>query len=172
MLCTKILNQWIYIFWKVPLCHWVSGFRYSEGSQCLHLQGQAGQVQTTVSSFNYVTLEMQALRFFKISASTHPVKTVSHPRRPASSATLLWELHNLLLQQCLTLLWLCSPSPSQQSETMMTWHLKFQCCCRSNRNMDISVWPYGSATVSQYCLLHMDSVAPLEGLSGPVCTQT
>lgn len=101
-----------------------------------------------------------------------PSDTMSHPRRPESSAILLWELHNLQLWQRSVFLWLCSPSPSQQSGILMTGYLKFQCCCRSNGNMGIFVWPNGSATDSQYCLLHVDSMVPLEGLSGPVCAQT
>lgn len=53
-----------------------------------------------------------------------PSDTVSLPRRHESLAKLLWELHNLQLRQHPTLLWLCSPSPSQQSGILMTGHLK------------------------------------------------
>lgn len=52
-----------------------------------------------------------------------PSDTASYPRRPESLANLLWELHNLQLQQHPTLLWLHSPSPSQQSGILMTGHL-------------------------------------------------
>jgi hypothetical protein len=53
-----------------------------------------------------------------------PNDTMSHPRRPESLAKLLWELHNLQLRQHSTLIWLCSPSPSQKSGILMTGHLK------------------------------------------------
>jgi hypothetical protein len=38
--------------------------------------------------------------------------------------------------------------------------------------MGISVWPNGSAALSQHSLLHLDGMAPMEGLPGPVCNQT
>ena len=117
VLCAKILNQWIHIFWNVPPCHWLSGSR--------HLPASSGSNRPSPSNcfvFDCATLKIKALLHNVWNHS--PSDTMSHPRRPESLAKLLSELHNLQLWQHSTLLWLCSPSPSQQSGILMTGHLK------------------------------------------------
>lgn len=43
----------IHVFWDVMLCHWASGPRHSEASECLHLQASGSPKQVIFDCLNH-----------------------------------------------------------------------------------------------------------------------
>lgn len=48
---TAVLQR-IHVFWDVKLCHWASGPRHSEGSDCPHLQASGSPKQVVFDCFS------------------------------------------------------------------------------------------------------------------------